>query len=90
LQARLAGLHVKGLLPDLEGCRIPVDRSVPWSGPDEVISFAAFHERGLALLAHQFLCHLLSYYQIELHHLSPGRILHIVTFVMVCEAFLGI
>jgi hypothetical protein len=90
LQTHLAELHVKGLLPDLEGCRIPVDRSVPWSRPDEVVSFATFHERGLALLAHQFLRHLLSYYQIELHHLSLGGIRHITTFVMVCEAFLGI
>jgi hypothetical protein len=55
-----------------------------------VVSFAAFHERGLALLAHQFLRNLLGYYQIELHHLSSGRILDIVAFVMPCEAFLWI
>jgi hypothetical protein len=60
------------------------------AGADEVVSFTAFHERGLVLLAHQFLCNLLDYYQIELHHLSPGGILHIVAFVMMCEAFLWI
>jgi hypothetical protein len=42
------------------------------------------------LPTHQFLCILLRYYQIELHHLSMGGILHIVAFIMLCEAFLGI
>jgi hypothetical protein len=42
------------------------------------------------LPTHQFLHNLLGYYQIELHHLCPGGILHIAVFFMLYEAFLGI
>jgi hypothetical protein len=82
----LVGLHAKGLLPDLEGCHILLDHSIPRPGPNEVVSFTAFHERGLALPTLQFLYSLLSYYQIELRHLSLGGILHVTAFVMLCEA----
>jgi hypothetical protein len=53
-----------------------------------VISVAAFHEWGLGLLTHVFLQGLLIYYRLELHHLTQGR--HIVAFITLCEAFLGI
>jgi hypothetical protein len=88
--ACLAGMHTMGLLPDLEGCHILVNRSVlqPW--PDEVVSLTTYHEPGRALSSHQFLCNLLGYYQIELQHLSPSGILHIVALVTLCEAFLEI
>jgi hypothetical protein len=87
---RIAGMHTMGLLLDLEGCHILVNHSVlqPW--PGEVVSLATYHELGRALSSHQFLCNLLGYYQIELQQLSPSGILHIVAFVMLCEAFLEI
>jgi hypothetical protein len=83
-------LHTKRFLSDLEGCHVPVKHIIPHPGPNEVVSFVAFHERELMLSGHQFLLHLHSYYQIELHHLSPSEILHIVAFVTLCEAFVGI
>jgi hypothetical protein len=33
---------------------------------------------------------LLWYYSLELHHLTPMRVLQIVAFVTLCEAYLGI
>jgi hypothetical protein len=55
-----------------------------------VVSFVAFYERGFGTAPHQFLCSLLRYYGIELHHLTPSRVLHIAAFVILCEAYLGI
>jgi len=61
------------------------------SPPDGyVVSFAHFHERGFATPAHKFLRGLLNYYNVELQHLSPNGIQHIVAFVALCEGFLGI
>jgi hypothetical protein len=39
---------------------------------------------------HQFLHLLLQFYGLELHHLTPSGILHIATFVALCEAYMGI
>jgi len=39
---------------------------------------------------HQFLRGLMDYYQVELQHLTPNGIQHIVAFVALCEGFLGI
>jgi hypothetical protein len=39
---------------------------------------------------HRLLCSLLWYYSLELHHLTPSRVLHITAFVTLCEAYLGI
>ena len=55
-----------------------------------VMSFAHFHERGLATPAHKFLQGLLHYYKVELQHLNPNGIQHIAAFVAMCEGFLGI
>ena len=45
------------------------------SPPDGyVVSFAHFHECGLATPAHKFLQGLLHFYKIELHHLNPNGI----------------
>ena len=54
------------------------------------MSFAHFHEWGFATPAHKFLRGLLHYYKVELQHLNPNVIQHIVTFVALCEGFLGI
>ena len=61
------------------------------SPPDGyVVSFTHFHERGFTTPAHKFLQGLLHYYKIELQHLNPNRIQHMVAFVALCEGFLGI
>jgi hypothetical protein len=38
---------------------------------------------------HWFLHSLLQYYGLELHHLTPSRVLHIAALVTLCEAYLG-
>ena len=54
------------------------------------MSFAIFHERGFAVLAHRFLRGLLDYYQVELQHLIPNGVQHMAAFIALCEGFLGI
>ena len=61
------------------------------SPPDGyVVSFTHFYERGFATPAHKFLQGLLHYYKIELQHLNPNGIQHMVAFIALCEGFLGI
>jgi hypothetical protein len=55
-----------------------------------VVAFAAFYERGFGVPSHRFLHSLLQCYILELHHLTPSGILHIVAFVTLCEAYMGI
>jgi hypothetical protein len=55
-----------------------------------VVSFMAFYERGFNMPPHRFLPLLLRHYDLELHHLTPSGVLHIVSFVTLCEAYLGI
>ena len=55
-----------------------------------MVSFAHFHGRGLATPAHKFLRGLLHFYKIELQHLNPNGIQHMVAFIALCEGFLGI
>ena len=90
--ARITALLKKGFMSAAEaaGCRIPVDRFRPALWPGEIVTFAAFHERGLALPSHTFFRGLLIYYGLELHHLTPGAILHVAAFITLCEAYLGI
>ena len=72
----------KWLVPDREEAPVPPD--------GYVISFALFHERGLAVPPHPFFQGLLHHYQIELQHLNPNRIQHITAFIAMCEGYLGI
>ena len=49
-------------------------KDAPMSADDYVVSFAPFHEHGLAIPLHPFFWGLLHHYQIELQHLNPNRI----------------
>jgi hypothetical protein len=40
--------------------------------------------------SHQFLCMLLQFYDLELHHFTPSGILHIAAFMALCEGYMGI
>jgi hypothetical protein len=55
-----------------------------------VVSFIRFHERGFAAPASRFMRRLCYHYGVELHHFTPNAISQAVTFVGVCEGFLGI
>ena len=68
--------------------RAPEREEFPQPRPGEVVSFLAFHERGLGYLAHWFLRGLLNEWGLELQHLNPTGVLHIADFVTICKAFL--
>jgi hypothetical protein len=67
----------------------PVEHEEPQPEADEIVNFLAFHERGLVYPTHHLLG-LLNEWVLELQHLNPNRVLHIVGFIMLCEGFLGI
>jgi hypothetical protein len=50
----------------------------------------AFYERGFGFLSHRFIRSLLRSYGLELHHLTPSRILHMAALVTLCNAYIGI
>jgi hypothetical protein len=54
-----------------------------------VVSFIAFHKRGLGMLSSRFMRALLHYYKVELHHLAPNSISQTAIFAAVCEGYLG-
>src|ERR1043165_5589172 len=85
----LAALVADGVVVEDEA-RLPGDESIPSPGPDERVCFQAFSPRGFALPLHPFVCGLLYSYRLQLHDLTPNRILHIACFITLCEAFLGI
>jgi len=90
---RLEGLVCRGLLCTwtiAEEWRLPGDEDASSPPDGYVVSFAHFHERGLATPAQKFLRGLLHYYKVELHHLNPNGIQHIAAFIALCEGFLGI
>jgi hypothetical protein len=55
-----------------------------------VVSFVAFHERGLGVPSSRFMRDILHYYGVELHHLAPNSISQVAIFTAVCEGYLGI
>jgi hypothetical protein len=40
--------------------------------------------------SHQFFHSLLQFYGLEMHHLTPSGILHMASFVTLCETYMGI
>jgi hypothetical protein len=75
---------------ELMAYHVPEDPAFPTPAEGYVVSFVAFYEQGFGTPSHRFL-HLLSrHYGLELHHLTPSGVLHIVAFVTLCEAYLGI
>jgi hypothetical protein len=51
----------------------------------EIILFLHFIERGLALPASNFLCGLIYFYGIQIHHFNPNSIAHVAIFVHLCQ-----
>ena len=85
---RLEGLVHHGLLCAWTGAKewwLPDDEDTPLPPDGYVVSFACFHERGFATPAHKFLWGLLHYYKVELQHLTPNGVQHIVAFVTLCD-----
>jgi hypothetical protein len=78
------------LAAELEAYRVLEDPTSPTPAKGYMVSFMTFYERGFSVPLHQFLCLLLRYYDLELHHLTPSGVLHIMAFVTLCEAYLRI
>jgi hypothetical protein len=55
-----------------------------------VMACVTFYERGFSVPSHQFLCSQLQFYGLELYHLTPLGILHMVVFMTLCVAYMGI
>ncbi|KAL6644063.1 hypothetical protein ACP70R_018829 [Stipagrostis hirtigluma subsp. patula] len=64
--------------------------AVPAPPQGYVVSFARFHERGLAMPPHPFLLRVPHRYGVALHHLTPNGLQQMTIFIAVCEGYLGI
>jgi hypothetical protein len=83
LQPRASRNHPEWRVP-------PSDHREPAPPEGYVVSFVAFHEKGLGMPSSRFMRALLHYYKVELHHLAPNSISQAAIFVAVCEGYLGI
>jgi hypothetical protein len=75
---------------DLTVCHVLEDPAFPTPMKRYLVTFVAFYEWGIGAPSHQFIRLLLRYYGLELHNLTPLGVLHIVAFMTLCEAYLGI
>jgi hypothetical protein len=66
---------------ELATYRVPEDHASPAPAGGYIMACATFYERGFVVPSYQFLRLLLQFYGMELHHLTPLGILHIVAFV---------
>jgi hypothetical protein len=73
------------LVAELKSYRVPTDPAFPAHAEGDVVSFMTFYEWGFGMPSHQFLHLLLRYYGLELHHLTPSGVLHIVAFMTLCQ-----
>jgi hypothetical protein len=67
----------------------PFDHREPAPPEGYMVSFLAFHERGLRMPPSRFMRTLIHYYKVELHHLAPNSISQAAIFVVVYEGYLG-
>src|SRR3954462_4001462 len=69
--------------------RLPVQGQViPTPKPGESMVFVSHLLRGLGFATDPFVRGHMFYYGLEFHDLAPESILHISSFIVVCEAFL--
>jgi hypothetical protein len=79
-------------LPDHEVLqwRLVKGKDILTPNTNEIVVLSSSFPHGFGLPTYEFLCGLLHHYQIELVHFNPNPILHIPTFVHLCEAFLAV
>jgi hypothetical protein len=82
--------HEFMMAAELATCHMSEGPTFPMPLEGYVVSFVAFYEWGFSTPSHRFLSSLLGYYDLELHHLTPSGVLHIATFITLCEAYLAI
>jgi hypothetical protein len=71
-------------------CRVPEDPTVPAPADGYVVTFMTFYEQEFGAPSHRFVHSLLRYYGVELHSLTPSGVLHIASFMISYEAYLGL
>ena len=84
---RMEGLIHHGLLcaqTSAEEWLLPSEEDLLSLPDGYMVSFTHFHERGFMTPTHRFLWGLLHYYKIELQHLNPNGMQHMVAFVALC------
>src|SRR5438105_2387606 len=81
-----------GVLPEKEiiGWRATDGEAFLTANTSEIVVFEPFFYHGFSIPTSRFFRGLLHFYKIELVHLNPNSILHISTFIHLCEAYLGI
>ena len=71
--------------------RLPAQGQViPTPEPSETVVFVSHFLRGLGFSLDPFVRGLMFYYGLDFHDIAPDSILHISSFIVVCEAFLCI
>ena len=63
---------------------------IPTPEPNESVVFISHFLRGLGLALDPFVRGLMFYYGLDFHDLAPDFLLHISSFIVICEAFLCI
>ena len=89
----LEALVSRGELPALtaaEEWRVPGDEAEPNPLAGYIVSFISFHERGFGVPADDFIRGLLHFWGLEVQHLNPNGVIHLSTFVVLCEGWLRI
>ncbi|KAE8790308.1 hypothetical protein D1007_35461 [Hordeum vulgare] len=74
----------------LVAVRIPGAETAPTPKEGEVVVFDEHFYRGFGLPTSNFFANFLTFFGLQPHHLAPNAILQLVSFVVVCEGFLGI
>jgi hypothetical protein len=69
---------------------LPTSHREPAPPEGYVVSFVAFHGRGLGVPPSRFMRAIPHYYGVELYHFAPNSISHVAIFVAVCKGYLGI
>jgi hypothetical protein len=90
--AHLQDLVSQGFMTmvELVTYHVPEDPASPVPAGGYIVAYTVFYERGFGAPSHQFLHSLLWFYGLEQHHLTLSGMLHIMTFVTLCEAYMGI
>ena len=90
-ERHIANLRAAGYLAVDIAHRLPDDGQViPTPGSHERVVFLAHFVRGLGFPLHPFIRGLMFYYGLDFHDQAPDSVLHISSFIVVCEAFLRI
>jgi hypothetical protein len=92
MQEHLQNLVSEGYMiaAELATCHVLVDLASPTPMGGYDMACTVFYDQGFGVPSHRFLRLLLQLYSLDLHQLTPSRILHIAAFVTLCKAYMGI